>query len=138
VGLPTSALAQLAPWLVLIVWCLFLARFRRGRPWLRSTPLAVGLLVATAFADGGESLAASRMSASGGQSLALASVWVAILLSITTYLVLRIPDDGGDDPGSEGEDPEPPWWPEFERAFHDYARRARAPGRAPKTPAGTR
>jgi hypothetical protein len=33
-------------------------------------------------------------------------------------------DDGGDDRGPEGpgpDDPEPPWWPEFEREFRDYA-----------------
>jgi hypothetical protein len=125
---------QLAPWLVLIGWWAFLARFRHGRPWLRSTPLAVGLVIATLFADASVVIASGRMSAAGGQSLALALLWVAVLLSITTYLVLRAPDDGGDDPRSPGEPPEPPWWPEFERQFRDYDRRARRPHGGPKAP----
>jgi hypothetical protein len=130
-----SALPRLAPWVVLIAWCVFLSRFRRGRPWLRSAPLAVGLVVATMLADASAILASSRMSASGGQSLALALLWVAALLSATTYLVLRTPDEGGgDDPRSPGQDPEPPWWPEFERAFRDHARRAaRSPTRGPRS-----
>ena len=33
-------------------------------------------------------------------------------------------DDDGDGPGGwEPEDPEPPWWPEFERELRDYANR---------------
>ena len=34
------------------------------------------------------------------------------------------PDDDGDDGGPGGwrpDEPEPPWWPEFEREFRDYA-----------------
>jgi hypothetical protein len=34
-------------------------------------------------------------------------------------------DDDGDGPGRGPQDPEPPWWPEFEREFRDHAERAR-------------
>ena len=30
------------------------------------------------------------------------------------------PDDGGGGPGPLPEDPDPPWWPEFERELHEY------------------
>ena len=92
----------------------------------------------TLLADATALIASGRMSAVQGQSRALALLWVAALLSITTYLVLRAPDDGGgDDPGAPGEAPEPPWWPEFEREFRDYARRPqRPPRRGPRAPTG--
>jgi hypothetical protein len=31
-------------------------------------------------------------------------------------------DGGGDDGGPSPDDPEPPWWPEFEREFRDHVR----------------
>jgi hypothetical protein len=53
------------------------------------------------------------------------------LLLLGTLLIL------GDDPGERGDDDErpgdgpgegdPPWWPEFESGFSQYARRPRAP-----------
>jgi hypothetical protein len=60
-----------------------------------------------------------------------------VLLSVTTYLILRAPDDG-DDGGGPGEpEPEPPWWPEFERQLRDYTRgRPRGTAGSPRTPAG--
>jgi hypothetical protein len=72
---------------------------------------------------------------SSANSFVFAMLWLAVLLSATTYLVLRRPD-GGDDDGPEPGGPEPPWWPEFERQFRDYSRRPRP--RTPRTPAGTR
>jgi hypothetical protein len=131
---------QLAPWVALVVWAGVLWRLRRGRPWLRSTALALGLVIATAFADASVVVASERISEPGGRSLATWLLWVATLLSVTTFLVLRAPDDDGDGGGGSGpddEEPEPPWWPEFERAFRDYARRSprrRGSGRRP--PAG--
>jgi hypothetical protein len=128
---------QLFPWLALIGWWLALARFRRGHSWLRSRALAVGLVIATFFSDASVVVATSRMSQPGWRSLSLTLLWIAVLLSITTYLVLRTPDDGGDGPGGSDEPPEPPWWPEFESAFRDYARRSRRPQRRrPRTPSG--
>lgn len=52
------------------------------------------------------------------------------LLTLGIFLLaaplMRPPRDGGDDDGdgrdgSGPDDPEPPWWPEFEREFRDYA-----------------
>ena len=129
---------EIVPWAVLVVWWFLVLRYRRRR-WLRSAPVAVGLVATTLLADATSLLAAERMSPTRGQSLALALLWVAAVLSITTYLVLRAPsEDGGDDgPGPPDEDPEPPWWPDFERQFRDHVRRGPRPaGRRPKTPAG--
>jgi len=134
-------IGQLAPWIALIAWWVALSRFRRGRSWLRSTPLAVALVIATAFADASVVVASGRMAEPGGRSFALALLWIAVLLSITTFVVLRTPGEGGsrgDDPGPGDEPPEPPWWPDFERAFRDYARRPPGPRRRAKPPAGIR
>jgi hypothetical protein len=136
VRVPT--VVEIVPWAVLVVWWFVVLRCRRRR-WLRSAPVAVGLVATTLLADASALLAAERMSPIRGQSLALALLWVAAVLSIATYLVLRAPGEGGDDgPEPPEDDPEPPWWPEFEREFRDYARRTRRPrGRKPQTPAGT-
>jgi hypothetical protein len=123
--------AWLVPWIALIGWALLLARLRRRRPWLRSAPLAAALVVTTLAADAATVVATARMSVTSGRSLALALLWIACILSVTTYLVLRTPDDGRDDPGSGTEPPEPPWWPEFERSFRDYCRSG---PRAPQAP----
>ena len=130
---------EIAPWAVLVVWWLVLLRYRRRRAWLRSTAVAVALVATTLLADASALLASERMSPTRGQSLALALLWVAALLSITTYLVLRAPGDDGDDgPGPPDEGSEPPWWSEFERDFRDYAGRARRPPSRPRTPTGAR
>ena len=34
-------------------------------------------------------------------------------------------DDGGHGPGRGPQDPDPPWWPEFEREFRAHVERAR-------------
>jgi hypothetical protein len=133
-----EAVAQLVPWVALVVWWFAVLRFRRGRTWLRSPPVVVGLLATTLCADASAVVATSRMTPSHGHSLATALLWVACLLSITTFLVLRTAEDGGDDGGGPpDEPPEPPWWPEFERAFRDYTRRGGGsrPGPRPKEPA---
>ena len=127
----------IAPWVGLLAWWAFLARFKRGRPWLRSAPIAIGLIIATLFADASVIVASTRMAAPGGRPFAALVLWIAALLSVTTFTILRAPrGEGGesDDGGSPVDQPEPPWWPDFERDFRDYARRAR--GRRPRTPAG--
>jgi hypothetical protein len=132
---------RLAPWVVLVAWWIALTRFRRRWPWLRSAPIAVGLIVATLFADAAVVIASSRMSAPGGRSFATFVLWVAAMLSVTTYAILRTPSGGGgpDDSGGGGSKPprappEPPWWPDFERDFREYSRRMRRP--RPRTPVG--
>lgn len=51
---------------------------------------------------------------------------VAWCLSIAAFRTLRSPgEDGGD--SALPPDPDPPWWPEFERQFRDYTRRTPRP-----------
>jgi hypothetical protein len=52
-----------------------------------------------------------------------ALVTLAVTLLAAPLMRPRDDDDGRDDgPGRGGpEDPEPPWWPEFEREFRAYA-----------------
>ncbi len=60
----------------------------------------------------------------------LAVAWV---LSLATYFTLR--SRGGGGPPEMPPDPDPPWWPGFERDFRDYARRGPRPGaRRPRQP----
>ena len=58
---------------------------------------------------------------------------LAWTISIAAYLALR--SHGGDDwTPPMPEDPDPPWWPEFERQFHDYTRRGPRPIARPRQP----
>lgn len=97
----------------------------------------------------------SCVSVYGGQLKRVAALLIALFAAIVLALVvvgLSRPqrgdrrygsdeDSGGDDGGSKPrvppphppnspDDAEPEWWPEFEREFADYARRARSPQRA--------
>ena len=51
--------------------------------------------------------------------LLLALAWC---LSIAAYVSLRSSGDGGGGSDALPPDPDPPWWPEFERQFRDYSR----------------
>jgi hypothetical protein len=128
---------HLVLWPALIVWIAALIRLRRSEPRLRSARLGFAL-VPVSILSAGWAVAASHIWATpAARSLVFAFLWLAVLLSVTTYLVLRAPDDRGDDgPGSEP--PEPPWWPDFERQLRDYERqRPPRPSGGPRTPAGT-
>ena len=54
-----------------------------------------------------------------------------VLAQLVAPLLRPREDDGGDGGGAVGSDPgpEPPWWPDFERDFHDYVQRL-TPGRS--------
>jgi hypothetical protein len=138
VALVLPPLGWIAPWVGLAVWWLALSRACRRLQWVRSMPICVGLVVATLFADASVVVASARMSTPGSREFAALILWIAGFFSITAFTVLRTPSSGrGDDDGGLGvapEDPEPPWWPDFERDFNEYTRRR--PER-PKTPAGT-
>jgi hypothetical protein len=86
------------------------------------------------LADAAAFIAASRWPYPGASSFVFALLWLAVVLSVTTYFALRTPDDGR---GGDGDEPpsEPPWWPEFERDFRDHSR-PRPPVASPRRPAG--
>ena len=128
-------------WPALIGWIAWLGRRRRTRSWPCSPRFGAALVPGCLFIDAGAVLAAARWPSAASNSFILALLWVAVLFSVTAYYALRTRDDGGgggdDGPGDPGDRPEPPWWPDFERQFRDYARRPpRKPARPPKTPAG--
>jgi hypothetical protein len=54
----------------------------------------------------------------------LAAGWV---LSLAAYSTLRS-SRGGSGPPEMPPDPDPPWWPDFERDFRDYTRGGPRPG----------
>jgi hypothetical protein len=90
------------------------------------------------FVDAGALMAAIRWPSTASNSFILALLWLAVLFSVTAFLALRTPTDGGGDDGDDlpDDDPEPPWWPDFERQFRDYTRpRPPKPARPPKAPA---
>jgi hypothetical protein len=135
VGIPWSLHALL--WPGLIIWLTLLLRGRSRRPWLRSSRLGFGLAAASVLADLA-TVAASRIwVTSASSSFVFALLWLTILLSVSAYLVLRARDDR-EEGGSGEEAPEPPWWPDFERQFRDYAGgRPRPSSLPPRTPLGT-
>jgi peptidoglycan/LPS O-acetylase OafA/YrhL len=123
-------------WPALIGWALALGLARRDHPLLRSARLGLGLSFLCFLADGAAMAAAVTWPTPASSSFVFALLWLAVLLSLSAYLVLRAHDDGGggDSPPDE---PEPPWWPEFERQFRDYTGgRPRPSAGNPRAPVG--
>ena len=127
---------HLVLWPALIIWAVALRSARRDHRLLGSARLGFALSIFCFLIDGATLAAAVAWPTPAANTFVLAMLWLAVLFSVSAYLVLRAPD-GGDDGGSEGHAPEPPWWPEFERQFRDYTRGGpRTPARSPRTPVG--
>jgi len=123
-------------WPLLVAWTLFLVRQRRARAWPCLPRFGASLVPGCFLVDAAALVAAFRWPTPESNSFIFALLWLAIMFSVTAYFALRAPDDGGGD-WEPDDDPEPPWWPEFERELRDYMRRGpRYPGRPPRTPAG--
>jgi hypothetical protein len=127
---------HLVLWPALIIWAVALRSARRDHRLLGSARLGFALSIFCFLIDGATLAVAVAWPTPAANTFVLAMLWLAVLFSVSAYLVLRAPD-GGDDGGSEGDAPEPPWWPEFERQFRDYTRGGpRTPARSPRTPVG--
>jgi hypothetical protein len=125
-------------WPALIGWVFALRSARKKHLWLRSGWVGFPLALLCFLIDAATLAAAFVWPSATANSFVFALLWLAVLCSVTAYLVLRRPD-GGDDGGSGSEAPEPPWWPEFEQQFRDYARQRRRPrSGAPRSPSGAR
>ena len=123
-------------WPALIIWAVALRSARRDHRLLGSARLGFALSICCFLVDGATLSVAVAWPTPAANSFVLAMLWLAVLFSVSAYLVLRAPD-GGDDGGSEDESPEPPWWPDFERQFRHYTRGGpRTPARSPRTPIG--
>ena len=125
-------------WPALFGWVVFLVRRRRSRGWPCSWRFGIALAPACLFADAAALLAAIKWPTRDSTSFVLTLLWLAALFSITSYFALRTPDDGGGgEDGSDGELPDPPWWPDFERDLRDYMDRGpRTPPKPPRIPTG--
>lgn len=134
--IPVPPWLHLVLWPALVIWVATLVWRRRRGTWPRSPRLGLVLAPLCFLADGAAFAASQAWPTPDSNSLVFALLWLALLLSLTAYLGLRARDDG-DDGGDGGDEPEPepPWWPEFERQFRDYARRP-APGDRPREPFG--
>jgi hypothetical protein len=137
VALDVPPWLHLLLWPLLIGWTVELIRHRRDWGWLRSPLFASALVLAALLANGAAVLTSQARPAVASASFLFVVVWLAWLLSITGFMALRSSDPGDSGAGGDEDDPEPPWWPDFERQFRDYARRRpRTPARNPRTPAG--
>jgi hypothetical protein len=138
-GTPVSLPDFLPPLLAvaLVLWALFLIHRRRQRAFPCYSRFGLSLLPATILTDAAAYIAAHRYPTDDATTFVLAMLWLAAMLSITTFFALRTPDDaGGENDGSPDDQPEPPWWPDFERDLRDYMRRRpREPAKPPKAPA---
>jgi hypothetical protein len=125
-------------WAALAGWTLFLIRRRRRRAWPCFARFGASLVPACLLTDAAALAAAIRWPTPESDSFVFAVVWLAVLFSITSYIALRTPGDGGGGgDGPDADEPEPPWWPHFEREFRDYARGGpRGPAERPRTPSG--
>jgi hypothetical protein len=120
-------------WPVMVVWVCALVRRRRRRSRRASLRLGLTLFPAALLVESVTLAASHDWPVSASSSLVFGLLWLAWMISLAGFLLLRTPDDG-DDSDTE-EDPEPPWWPEFERQLNDYTRnRPRAPAGNPKVP----
>jgi len=129
---------HLVLWPALIAWAVALIRLRRTHSQLRSVRLGFALVPASIIADGAAVAAAHVWATPAARPLVFALLWLAVLLSVTTYLVLRAPGERGDGGGGADDGgPEPPWWPEFERELRDYMRNVPQHPPGPRMPAGT-
>ncbi len=127
---------HLVLWPALIIWAVALRSARRDHRLLGSARLGFALSIFCFLIDGATLAVAVAWPTPAANTFVLAMLWLAVLFSVSAYLVLRAPD-GGDDGGSGGDAPEPPWWPEFERQFRDHTRGGpRTPARSPRTPVG--
>ena len=133
--LEVPAWIHLFLWPALIVWAVALRSARRGHRSLSSAGLGFALAALCLGVDAATLAAAIAWPTPAADSFVFALLWLAALLSISAYFVLRAPG-GDDDGGSDGDAPEPPWWPDFERQFRDYTRAGKTPRRSPKAPVG--
>jgi len=136
-GTPVSLPDFLPPLLgaALVLWALFLIHRRRARAFPCYSGFGLSLLPATLLTDAAAYIAPHRYPTHDARTFVLAMLWLAAMLSITTFFALRTPDDaGGGHDESPDDHPEPPWWPDFERDLRDYMRRG--PAKPPKAPAG--
>ena len=135
--LEVPAWVHLILWPAVLIWAVALRSARRDHRLLGSVWLGFALASVCFLVDAATLVAAVAWPTTAANSFVFAMLWLAVLFSVSAYLVLRAPD-GGDDGGSEDDAPEPPWWPEFERQFRDYSRRGPGtPGRKPRTPIRT-
>jgi hypothetical protein len=138
-GGPVSvpAWAHLVLWPALLLWMAVLVGQRRRRAWPCNGRVGALLVPLCLLADGAAFVAATRWPYPDASAFVFALLWLAVLLSVTTYFALRTPEDGR---GGDGQEPpsQPPWWPEFERELRDYMRRGPRPsGARPRAPVGT-
>jgi hypothetical protein len=127
-------------WPALILWMVFLVHRRRSGGWPCDWRFGVSLIPACLLTDLAALILALRWPYPESNPFVFSVLWLAAILSLTTYFALRTPGDseGGDDPPEPGP-PEPPWWPDFERDLRDYMRRRpRDPAKPPRAPAGIR
>jgi hypothetical protein len=135
--LEVPAWVHLILWPGVIVWAVALRSARRDHRLLASVRLGFALASLCFLVDAATLVAAVAWPTPAANSFVFAMLWLAVLFSVSAYLVLRAPD-GGDDGGSEADAPEPPWWPEFERQLRDYTRRGPGtPARKPRAPIRT-
>jgi hypothetical protein len=124
-------------WPLLLGWTVFLVRRRRARAWPCLPRFGASLVPGCLLVDAAALIAAFRWPTAESNSFVFALLWLAVLFSVTAYFALRTPGDGRGGDDEPREEPEPPWWPEFERDLRDYMRRRpRRPAGTPKTPAG--
>ena len=94
---------------------LYARRLRHGR----SDALGLALVLA---AVGLAAIAAAAPAEAAGVEDALFPCAFLLLLAGALVLLGEQPDGRG-----EGDDSDPPWWPEFESGFRSYAKRRREP-----------
>jgi hypothetical protein len=124
-------------WPLLVVWACVVVRQCRRRAWVIPPLIAVALAVLAFVADAAALAWSIAWPTPAATSFVLFLLWLAVFFSATAYVVLRPRGDDGGGGGWEEAGPEPPWWPDFERKFRDYARpRPRPP--QPRVPSSSR
>jgi hypothetical protein len=113
---------HLALWPALALWVGVCVWRRHRGTWPGSGRLGLALAPVCLLTDGAALWVSQTWPSRDSNSLVFALLWLALAVSLTAYLALSAPDDGDDGEGWEEDEPEPPWWPEFDREFREYAR----------------
>jgi hypothetical protein len=121
---------EIVLWAILACWIVYLGRWGSG---IGSGGLAMSLCVASFPLTGAVVAATNAWPQPQAASFIHLIAWMAFAIGLSGVVMWlnHRSDDAGPDEGDDEErpEPDPPWWPDFERDFRSWASRPKPPAR---------